>query len=101
MAKKVDKLFVEYEKALQNEKKYVDGRGLAHHGDDGEDPLPSPYSSGSSASSSHHSRRRHRQTSKKHFLKLDVNFEFPMYAGECNVEKVNNWIRQIEVYYWT
>ena len=31
-------------------------------------------------------------------LKLDINFELPMYNGEVNAEKLDNWIRQIEVY---
>jgi hypothetical protein len=32
-------------------------------------------------------------------LKLDVKFEFPIYDGEVNAEKLDNWIRKIEVYY--
>ena len=31
-------------------------------------------------------------------LKLDIKFELPIYNGELNVEKLDNWIRQIEVY---
>jgi hypothetical protein len=31
-------------------------------------------------------------------LKLDVKFELPLYDGELNVEKLDNWIRIIEVY---
>jgi hypothetical protein len=31
-------------------------------------------------------------------LKLDIKFELPMYNGEVNFEKLDNWIRQIEVY---
>ena len=31
-------------------------------------------------------------------LKLDIKFELPMYKGELNAEKLDNWIRQIEVY---
>jgi hypothetical protein len=31
-------------------------------------------------------------------LKLDIKFELPMYNGEANVEKLDNWIHQIEVY---
>jgi hypothetical protein len=31
-------------------------------------------------------------------LKLDIKFELPMYNGELNAEKLDNWIRQIEVY---
>jgi hypothetical protein len=31
-------------------------------------------------------------------LKLDIKFELPMYNGEVNVEKLDNWIHHIEVY---
>jgi hypothetical protein len=31
-------------------------------------------------------------------LKLDVKFELPIYDGEVNAEKIDNWIRQMEVY---
>jgi hypothetical protein len=31
-------------------------------------------------------------------LKLDIKFELPMYNGEVNAKKLDNWIRQIEVY---
>ena len=32
-------------------------------------------------------------------IKLDVKFSFPIYDGELNVEKLDNWIRQIDVYF--
>jgi hypothetical protein len=31
-------------------------------------------------------------------LKLDVKFELPMYDGEVNVERLDNWVIQVEVY---
>jgi hypothetical protein len=31
-------------------------------------------------------------------LKLDVKFELPMYDGEVNAEKLDNWVKQMEVY---
>ena len=31
-------------------------------------------------------------------LKLDIKFELPIYNGELNVKKLDNWIHQIEVY---
>jgi hypothetical protein len=31
-------------------------------------------------------------------LKLDIKFDLPLYNGELNAEKLDNWIRQIEVY---
>lgn len=102
MAEKVDKLFVEYEKTIKPEKKKPYDHALVNHEGGRGEPLepPSPPSSDSfSSSSSHHSNKHHKNTSKKPFLKLDVKFDFPTYNGECNVEKLNNWIRHIEVYF--
>ena len=31
-------------------------------------------------------------------IKLDVKFDLPIYDGELNAEKLDNWIRQIDVY---
>jgi hypothetical protein len=31
-------------------------------------------------------------------LNIDIKFELPMYNGEVNAERLDNWIRQIEVY---
>ena len=31
-------------------------------------------------------------------IKLDVKFDLPIYEGELNAEKLDNWIRQIDVY---
>jgi hypothetical protein len=31
-------------------------------------------------------------------LKLDVKFELPMHDGEVNVERLDNWFRNMEVY---
>jgi hypothetical protein len=73
-------------------------------GGNGASPPPSPTPSSSSSSSSS-------STSLKHLpnghgktplqipsLKLDIKFELPLYNGEVNAEKLDNWIRQIEVY---
>jgi len=35
---------------------------------------------------------------KSPLLKLDVKFELPMYNGEVNIEKLDNWVHQIKVY---
>jgi len=35
---------------------------------------------------------------KASLIKLDVKFDFPIYDGELNAEKLENWIRQIDVY---
>jgi hypothetical protein len=31
-------------------------------------------------------------------LKIDLKFELPMYDGEVNAERLDNWVRQMEVY---
>jgi hypothetical protein len=32
------------------------------------------------------------------YFKLDVKFELPMYNGDLDAEKLDNWIKQLEVY---
>ena len=58
-------------------------------------PFSSPSSSPSSSSTSTpsqtppHSPKGHGKTP---FLKLDIKFELPMYNGEVNHEKLDNWV---------
>jgi hypothetical protein len=74
------------------------------NGGNGASPPPSPPSSSSSSSSTNsrplpNSPKGHGKTpSQIPSLKLDIKFELPMYNGEVNAEKLDNWIRQIEVY---
>jgi hypothetical protein len=72
------------------------------NGGNGASPPPSPPSSSSSSSNSRpllNSPKGHGKTSSQiPSLKLDMKFELPMYNGEVNAEKLDNWIRQIEVY---
>jgi hypothetical protein len=75
------------------------------NGGDGAPPPPSPpsYSSSSSSSTSSkhllNSPKGHGKTpSQIPTLKLDIKFELPIYNGEVNAEKLDNWVRQIEVY---
>jgi hypothetical protein len=74
---------------------------------EGEDPptsppsppsFPSSYSSSSTSSTS--TARKHSQKHKPDMLllKLDVKFVLPMYVGEVNDDKIDNWVRQMEVY---
>ena len=68
-------------------------------------PLPVPFSSPSSSPSSSststpsqtppHSPNGHGKTP---LLKLDIKFELPMYNGEVNTERLDNWVCQLEVY---
>jgi hypothetical protein len=73
--------------------------------EEGEDPPKPPPSSpsSSSSSSSTSSSSTARKHSHKHkpdmpLLKLDVKFVLPMYDGEVNSQKLDNWVRQMEVY---
>jgi hypothetical protein len=75
--------------------------------EEGEDPpqIPpsppySPSTSSSSSSSSSKSTARkhsHKHKNEMHLLNLDVKFELPMYDGEVNAERLDNWVRQMEV----
>jgi hypothetical protein len=59
-------------------------------------PPSSPPSSPSSSSSSPKSNAKkhvHKNNNEMPFLKLDVKFELPIYDGEVNAEKLENWIR--------
>jgi hypothetical protein len=72
------------------------------NGGNGASPPPSPPSSSSSSTNSRplpNSPKGHGKTpSQIPSLKLDIKFELPIYNGEVNAEKLDNWIRQIEVY---
>jgi hypothetical protein len=67
-------------------------------------PPSSPSSSSSTSSASSHStthtiqKHTHKHNSDMPLLNLDVKFDFPLYDGELNAQKLYNWIRQIEVY---
>jgi hypothetical protein len=59
---------------------------------------PSSPSSSSSSSKSNGKKNVHKNKHEMPLLKLDVKFELPIYDGEVNAEKINNWIRKMEVY---
>lgn len=101
MVEKVDKLFAEYEKIMvkPQKKEGPKDHALVNHEGGGEEPLepPSPSSSeSSSSSSSRHSRDW--KTHKNPLFKLHVKFDLLVFSGEYNVEKLDNLIRQVEVY---
>ena len=58
-------------------------------------PPSSPPQSPSSSSSPSPDKKK----KKTYLIKLDVKFDLPIYDGELNVEKLDNWIRQIDVYW--
>jgi hypothetical protein len=66
-----------------------------------DEKIPKPSSSPSSSSSSsydhsHHSHHSHHSSHKASFkkllLKLDVKFALPMFNGDVNPKKLDNWI---------
>ena len=60
---------------------------------------PSTYSSSSSSSSKSTTRKHlHQHKHDMPILKLDVKFELPMYDGEVNAERLDNWVTHMEVY---
>ena len=69
-------------------------------------PPSSPSSSSSSTSnaSSHSTtsiiqKQTHKHKSNMPLLKIYVKFELSLYDGEINAKILDNWIRQIEVYW--
>jgi hypothetical protein len=58
----------------------------------------SSSSSSSGSSSSSINKHFEKPTSNLPLLKLDVKFNLPMYEGEINAEKLDNWVKQLEVY---
>jgi hypothetical protein len=96
-----------YEDYLER-KRPVLGESSKGKSEEGEDPpqIPpsppsSPPSSPSSSSSSSKSTAKkhvHKHKNEMPLLKLDVKFKLPMYDGEVNAERLDNWVRQMEVY---
>jgi hypothetical protein len=99
-------MYGDYEKRMKKKEKikesHVDDDASVNQGAGGDPPEP-PYSpsssSPSSSENSHHSHHsRHHASFKKPLLKLDVKFYLPMFNGDVNPIKIDNWIRQVEVY---
>jgi hypothetical protein len=59
---------------------------------------PSSPSSSSSSSKSNGKKNVHKNNNEMPLLKLNVKFELPIYDGEVNAEKLDNWIRKMKVY---
>jgi len=71
------------------------------NGGNGDKPPPSTPSSSSYFTSSILSQTPPNSLNghgKTPLSKLDINFELPMYNGEVNAEKLDNWVHQIKVY---
>jgi hypothetical protein len=88
-----------------DEEYLVKYEGGGEGGGPAEPSLPSSSLSSTNGESEHSSHKK--KPSKKYYfshahdfplLKLDVKIEILNYDGELNVEKLDNWIKQIEVY---
>jgi hypothetical protein len=101
MAKVLYEDYLEQKRPFQGESSKQD---KSEEGEDPPKPPPSPHSSPSSSSSSSTSatsttrKHSHKHKHDMPLLNLDVKFKFPMYDGEVNVERLDNWVRQMEVY---
>jgi hypothetical protein len=101
MSDMVEKMYGGYEKRMENKgnkKEASDDENASVNKGVGGDPLDPPSSPSSSTSSSfdhshhfHHS--IHKDSFKKTLLKLDVKLSLPMFNGDPNPEKIDNWIR--------
>jgi hypothetical protein len=105
MLEMVKRMYGDYEKRMKKKGKKKEARAdddaSVNQGARGDPPkLPSSPSSSSSSSSehSHHSHySSHKASFKKPLLKIDVKFSLPMFNGDANPEKLDNWIQQVEV----
>jgi hypothetical protein len=64
-----------------------------NQGAGGDPPEPSSSPSSSISSSFDHSHHSSHETSfKKPLLKIDIQFSLPMFNGDANPKKLDNWI---------
>jgi hypothetical protein len=107
MSEMVELMYGDYENRMKNKRNKneapPDDDASVNQGDGGDPPEPpsSPSSSSSSCSdNSHHSQHASNKASfKKPLLNLDVKFSLPIFIGDVNIENLNNWIQQVEVYF--
>ena len=99
----VEKMFADYQEILEKKKmkkEKADNNALGKGGYPYEPSSPSSSSSQrSSAASSNPKKQHEKDKSDLPYLKLDIKFDLPTYNGEVNAEKIDDWIRKIEVYY--
>jgi hypothetical protein len=104
---KSEMMKVLYEDYLERKKPNL-GESSKGKSEEGEDPPqihpsppsspPSSPSSPSSSSKSSAKKHVHKHKNEMPLLKLHVKFELPIYDGEFNAERLDNWVRQMEVY---
>jgi hypothetical protein len=96
----VERMYGDYEKRMKKKgnkkEEHTNDDALVNQevGGDPHEPPSSPSSSSSSFSeNSHHSHHSsHKASFKKPLLKIDVKFALPMFNGDANPEKLDNWI---------
>jgi hypothetical protein len=103
MLEMAKRMYGDYKKMMKKKGKknqaQVDDDASVNQGAGGDSPEPPSSPSSFSASSSEHSHHSsHKASFNKPLLKLDVKFYLPMFKGDVNLEKLDNWIRQVEVY---
>lgn len=101
MADRVEKMFAYYQERLEMKKtkKEKAKNNALGKGDPSKPSSPSSSSfSESSSTTSNPKKQPEKAKSDLPYLKLDIKFELPTYNGELNPEKLDVWIRQIEVY---
>ena len=99
MSDMVERMYGDYEKRMAKKGKKKEAptneSALVNQGAGGDPPSP-PSSPSSSISSSfdhsHHSHHSHKASFKKPLLKINVKFSLPMFNGDDNTEKLDNWI---------
>jgi hypothetical protein len=100
MSEMVEQMHGDYEKRMKKKGKkkeaHADDDASINQGVGGDPPDPpsSPSSSSSSSSEhSHHSHHsNHKASFKKPLLNLDVKCALPIFNGDANPEKLDNWI---------
>jgi hypothetical protein len=102
-----DMVKVLYEDYLERKRSFQGESSKQDKSEEGEDPpkpppsppsSPSTYSSSSTSSKSTARKHSHKHKHGLHLLNLHVKFELPMYDGEVNAERFDNWVRQMEFY---
>jgi hypothetical protein len=102
MSEMVERMYRDYEKRMKNKGKKneslsYDEASVNQGAGGGYPPEPSSSPSSSisySSENSHHSHHSiHKTSFKKPLLKLDVKFDLPMFNGDVNPKKIDNWIQ--------
>jgi hypothetical protein len=106
MSEMVERMYRYYEKRMKKKEKKNEAQAYdnssVNQGVGGDPPEPPSSPSSSITSSSEHSHQSHhsihKTSFKKPLLKLDVKLYLPMFNGDVNPEKIDNWIQWVEVY---